>query len=57
MRIDSWLLVAVDILLPLWILGRIVTFPTFLNGPGHSRLLTTYMQYRAEQRGKPRRRH
>jgi hypothetical protein len=57
MRIDRWLLVAVDILLPLWILGRIVTFPACLNGPGHSRLLTTYMQYRAEQRGKPRRRH
>jgi len=54
MSIDRWLLIAVDVLLPLWILVRIVTFPAVLNGPGHSRLLTAYMQYRAEQRGKPR---
>jgi hypothetical protein len=53
MGIDRWLLIAVDVLLPLWILVRIVTFPALLNGPGHSRLLTTYMQYRAEQRRKP----
>jgi hypothetical protein len=56
MSIDRWLLIAVDVLLPLWILVRIVTLPAILNGQGHSRLLMTYMQYRAEQRGKPSRR-
>ena len=57
MSIDRWLLISVGVILPLWILLRIVMLPALLNGPGHGRLLTTYMQYRAEQRGKPRRRH
>ena len=56
MRIDSWILIVAGVLLPLWIVLRIVMLPALLNAPGHGRLLATYMQYRAEQRGKPRRR-
>jgi hypothetical protein len=55
MSIDRWLLIAAGVLLPLWILSRIIMLPVLLSGPGSGRLLTTYMQYRAEQRGKPRR--
>jgi hypothetical protein len=56
MSIDRWLLIAVDILLPLWIMERIIMFPAMLNSPGKGRMLTTYMEYWAEQRRKPRRR-
>jgi hypothetical protein len=56
MSIDKWLLIVAGVLLPLWILLRIVMLPALLNGPGRGRLLTTYMQYRAEQRDPPRRR-
>lgn len=55
MTIDRWLMIAVDVLLPLWIVMRIIVLPVMLNSPGNSRSLTTYMQYWAEQRGKPRR--
>jgi hypothetical protein len=55
MTIDRWLMIAVDVLLPLWIVMRIIMLPVMLNSPGNSRSLTTYMQYWAEQRGKPRR--
>jgi hypothetical protein len=55
MSLDRWLLIVAEMLLPLWILSRIVMLPVRLSGPGRGRLLTTYMQYRAEQRGKPRR--
>jgi len=56
MSIDRWLLIAVGVLLPLWILLQIVMLPAMLNSPGNGRMLTTYLQYWAEQRGKPRRR-
>jgi len=56
MSIDERLLIVVGVLLPLWILLRIVMLPALLNGAGHGRLLTTYMQYRAEQSRKPHRR-
>jgi|HubBroStandDraft_2_1064218.scaffolds.fasta_scaffold332755_1 hypothetical protein len=55
MTIDRWLMIAVDVLLPLWIVMRIIMLPVMLNSPGNSRSLTTYMQYWAEQRRKPRR--
>lgn len=55
MGIEKWLLIAVDILLPVWIIMRIIMLPAMANGSGHGRLLTTYMEYRAEQRGNPRR--
>jgi hypothetical protein len=55
MTIDRWLMIAVDVLLPLWIVMRIIMLPVMLNSPENSRSLTTYMQYWAEQRGKPRR--
>jgi len=56
MSIDRWLLIAVGVLLPLWILLQIVMLPAMLNSPGNGRMLTTYLQYWAEQHGKPRRR-
>ena len=52
MNIEKWLLIAVDVLLPVWIMIRIIMLPALANGPGHSRLLTTYVEYRAEQQGK-----
>jgi hypothetical protein len=55
MTIDRWLMIAVDVLLPLWIVMRIIMLPVMLNSPGNSRSLTTYMQYWAEHRAKPRR--
>jgi hypothetical protein len=57
MNIEKWLLIAVDVLLPVWIMIRVIMLPAMANGPGHSRLLTTYMEYRAEQRRKSRRGH
>jgi hypothetical protein len=56
MSIDRWLLIAVDVLLPLWIVMRIIMLPAMLSSPGNNRMLTSYLQYWAEQRGKPRRR-
>lgn len=53
MTIDRWLMIALDVLLPLWIVMRVIMLPAMLNGPGNSRSLTSYMQYWAEQRGKP----
>jgi hypothetical protein len=50
--IDRWLLIAVDVLLSVWIIVRIIMLPAMVSNPGDGRLLTTYMQYRAEQRGK-----
>jgi hypothetical protein len=55
MSLDRWLLIVAGALLPLWILSRIVMLPVLLSGPERGRLLTTYRQYRAEQRGKARR--
>jgi hypothetical protein len=55
MSIERWLLLAVDILLPLWIMMRIIMLPTMLINPGNTGMLTRYMQYWAEQRGKSRR--
>lgn len=55
MSIDRWLLIAVDVLLSVWLIVRIIMLPAMLRNPGNGRLLATYMQYRAEQRGKPRR--
>jgi len=55
MSIDRWLLIAVDVLLPLWIMMRIIMLPAMLSSPGNNRMLTSYLQYWAEQRGKPRR--
>jgi len=55
MSIDRWLLISGDVLLSVWIIVRIIMLPAMLRNPGNGRMLTTYMQYRAEQRGKPRR--
>jgi len=52
MSIDRWLLIAVGVLLPLWLLVRIVMLPALIISPGSRGILTTYMRYRAEQRGK-----
>ena len=56
MSIDTWLLIAADVLLSVWVIGRIIMLPAMLRNPGNGKMLTTYMQYLAEQRGKPRRR-
>jgi hypothetical protein len=56
MSIDRWLLIAVDVLLPLWIVVRIIMLPVTLSSTGNGKMLATYMQYWAEHRGKPRRR-
>ena len=56
MSIDTWLMISVDVVLPLWIVMRIIMLPTRLNNPGNSKVLTIYMQYWAEQRAKRRRR-
>jgi hypothetical protein len=55
MSLDRWLLIAVDVLLSVWIIVRIIMLPAMLSNPGNGRMLTTYMRYWAEQRGKPRR--
>jgi hypothetical protein len=55
MSIDRWLLIAVDVLLSVWIIVRIIMLPAMLSNPGNGRMLTTYMRYWAEQRGKPHR--
>jgi hypothetical protein len=55
MSIDRWLLIPVDVVLSVWIIVRIIMLPAMLTNPGGGRMLTTYMQYRAEQRGKRRR--
>ena len=34
MSIDRWLLIATEVLLPLWIFLRIVMLPAMLSGPG-----------------------
>jgi hypothetical protein len=56
MTIDRWLMIAVDVFLPLWIVVRIIMLPAMLDSTGNSRMLTTYLQYWTERRGKPRRR-
>jgi hypothetical protein len=55
MNIDRWLLIPVDVVLSVWVMVRIIMLPAMLSNPGNGRMLTTYMHYRAEQRGKPRR--
>ncbi len=55
MSIYGWLLIVADVLLSLWIIMGIIMLPAMLSSSGNGRMLTTYMQYRAEQRGKPRR--
>jgi hypothetical protein len=57
MTIDRWLMIGLDVLLPLWIVMRVIMLPVMLNGPGNNSSLTSYMQYWAEQRGKPRRKN
>ena len=52
MSMDRWLLISGDVLLSVWIIVRIIMLPAMLRNPGNGRMLTTYMQYRAEQRGK-----
>ena len=56
MSIDRWLLIAVGVLLPLWIITRIILLPAMLGSPAHGRMLATYVRLLAEQRKKPRRR-